>query len=211
MNPSRLDVLLAMDHELFLQGLMALLKAQPEVADVAAVRTLAELPVALAARRPDVVLLDPSLEHRAMAQVRGLSAVTRVVVLTASDHSDDGLRAMREGAAGVVPRSAALDALMAAIRSVAAGYVWLPPAVQTRMAHESETSGKRRLTRRETEIARLVALGLRNVEAARRLLISEQTVKTHVTRILRKVGVRGRAELALHAVRVGLVDMHERP
>ena len=93
---------------------------------------------------------------------------------------------------------------MTAIRTVADGLVWMPPTVQAEFAAQGNSTAKR-LTARELEIVRLVALGLRNAEVAERLSISESTVKTHLNNIFQKLGVRERLELAHYAIKTGLV------
>jgi DNA-binding NarL/FixJ family response regulator len=92
---------------------------------------------------------------------------------------------------------------MDAIRMVASGNVWLPVSLQTQMAARLRTPGGMALSPREEEIVRYVRRGLRNAEIAKTLAISEETVKTHLSKIFRKVGVRDRLELALHAARIG--------
>lgn len=99
---------------------------------------------------------------------------------------------------------------MAALRTVADGLVWLPSALQTELAERLRTPSSKRLTARESEIMRHVALGLRNAEVAERLCISESTVKTHLNNIFQKLGLRDRVELTHHALRVGLLTVQSR-
>jgi DNA-binding NarL/FixJ family response regulator len=94
---------------------------------------------------------------------------------------------------------------MDAIRMVASGNVWLPVTLQTQMAERLRSPSGMALSPREEEIVRYVGQGLRNAEIAKILTISEETVKTHLTKIFRKVGVRDRLELALYAARVGAI------
>ena len=98
---------------------------------------------------------------------------------------------------------------MAAVRSVLDGFVWLPPAVQARLTVDTRGDVEGRLTEREVQVVRLVALGSRNAEVAEQLFISEQTVKTHLTSILKKLAIRGRSELVLYAARAGLIGIND--
>jgi DNA-binding NarL/FixJ family response regulator len=184
-------IALADDHGLFRQGLALLLKAQPDVAEVVAVATLGELTSVLSTFRPDVLLLDLALERSTLDDIPALAAATRVIVVTATDDADHMLKAVRAGASGVVFKRVEVETLMAAVRSVLDGFVWLPPAVQARLTVDTRGGEvESRLTDREVQVVRLVALGSRNAEVASRLYISEQTVKTHLTRILRKLSIR---------------------
>jgi two-component system NarL family response regulator len=202
-------VVLADDQGLFRQGLTLLLKAQPDVAEVLAVETLADLASILPTFRPDVLLLDLVLERSALADIPTLAAATRVIVVTASDDTDQMLEAVRAGASGVVFKRAEVETLMAAVRSVLDGFVWLPPAVQARLTVDTRGDVEGRLTEREVQVVRLVALGSRNAEVAEQLFISEQTVKTHLTSILKKLAIRGRSELVLYAARAGLIGIND--
>jgi DNA-binding NarL/FixJ family response regulator len=203
-------IALADGDGLFRQGLALLLKTQPGVDDVAAVATLGDLASVLPTFRADVLLLDLSLDRDALKEIPALAAATRVIIVTTDDDGDQALRAVRAGASGVVFKRMEVETLMAAVRSVLDGFVWLPPALQSRLTVDNRGDIERRLTGREIEVVRLVALGSRNAEVAARLLISEQTVKTHLTKILRKLSIRGRSELVLYAARSGLIKIDER-
>jgi DNA-binding NarL/FixJ family response regulator len=104
----------------------------------------------------------------------------------------------------------AIETLMTAVRAVADGQVWMPPSLQADVAARLGEPASAALTRREREIVRHVALGLRNAEVAKRLAISEVTVKTHVNNIFQKLGIRDRVELALYAIRMGIIGVNER-
>ena len=117
----------------------------------------------------------------------------------------DAVAAIRKGARAVVFKRFAVETLMDAIRTVAADNVWLPASLQTHMVAELRRPPASALSPREEEVVRYVALGLRNAEVAKELSISEQTVKTHLNSIFRKLGVRDRLELVLHAQRAGSI------
>jgi DNA-binding NarL/FixJ family response regulator len=118
---------------------------------------------------------------------------------------------MRAGARAVVFKRFAVESLMDAVRAVFGGNVWLPPSLQTRLTDIAQQPERDRLTPRELEVVRYVAMGCKNAEIAQRLFISEETVKAHLSRVFGKVDVRDRVELALYALRNGLVGLHERP
>jgi DNA-binding NarL/FixJ family response regulator len=98
---------------------------------------------------------------------------------------------------------------MMALRSVADGLVWMPPMVQTEFARQESSSGKE-LTPRESEIVRYVCSGMKNIEVAERLAITESTVKTHLNNIFQKLGVRDRLELTHYAIKTGMVAVIDR-
>ena len=118
---------------------------------------------------------------------------------------------VRAGARGVVFKRFAVETLMDAIGAVAAGHVWMPPSLQAHLAAGLRAGPVEPLTNRERDIVRHVALGLRNAEVAKKLFISEQTVKTHLNNIFQKIGVRDRVELTLWAIRTGIIGSHDRP
>ncbi|MEW2622814.1 response regulator transcription factor [Streptomyces sp. NPDC048106] len=212
-------VLIADDQEMVRQGFTVLLNAQPgiEVAGQAvdgreAITKSAEL-------EPDVVLMDirmPGLggiqatEHITVAQ-----PAVKVLVLTTFDLDEYVYDALRAGASGFLLKDASADKLAEAVRVVAGGDALLAPGVTRRLIAEfSRLDGGRRsplrrrvgeLTERETEVLALIAQGLSNAEIAVRLVVAEQTVKTHVGRILVKLGLRDRTQAAIFAYESGLI------
>jgi DNA-binding NarL/FixJ family response regulator len=149
----------------------------------------------------DQLILDLQMERNVLADIASLVLRVPVIVLTASEVPSDAVDAIRQGARAVVFKRFAVETLMDAIRTVAAGDVWLPSSLQTQMAAQLRGSGPNVLSAREEEVVRYVARGLRNAEIAANLSISEETVKTHLNRIFRKLGVRDRVELVLYATR----------
>jgi DNA-binding NarL/FixJ family response regulator len=204
----RIRIAIADDHLLFRQGLRSLLQLSPELEVVAEVATTGELRAALASNPCDVLLLDLQMERWSMDEIPELSRLAKVIVLTASESVENGVRALRLGARGVVQKRFAIETLVTAIKTVMEGMVWMPPALQTEFAKIDKT-GVRSLTAREAEIVRLVGIGLHNTEVAERLSISESTVKTHLNNIFQKLGVRDRLELTHYAIRTGLVTLIE--
>ena len=194
-------IAIADDHLLFRQGLKSLLRSEPEVVIVGEADRVGDVPMLLDTSRCAILLLDLQMEHNTLADVEELSQRVQVVILTASEALADAMSAIRKGARAVVFKRFAVETLMGAIRTVACGQVWLPATLQTQMAERMRSPAMSRLSAREEEIVRCVGLGLRNAEIARDLGIGEETVKTHLTRIFRKLGMRDRVELALHAAR----------
>jgi DNA-binding NarL/FixJ family response regulator len=202
MKPIRLVI--ADDHALFRQGLRSLLKSEPAVQIVAETDRADELPTLLGRTPCDLLLLDLQMERNALADIDTLCELVPIIVLTASEVAADAIAAVRKGARAIVFKRFAIEHLMDAIRMVASGNVWLPVELQSEMAARLRSTGGTTLSPREEEIVRYVGRGLRNAEIAKSLAISEETVKTHLTKIYRKVGVRDRIELALYAARSGM-------
>lgn len=206
----RLRLIIADDHSLFRQGLKELLLMQPEVAVVGEVEHFSELASMLTLTPCDVLLLDLQMERWVGGNIERLSRVTRVVVLTASERTQDAMAALRMGAYAFVQKRYAVETLMEAIRSAAKGLVWIPPALHAEVAAHLISPARSQLSNREAEIIGCVAVGLRNAEVAERLSIGESTVKTHLNNIFQKLGIRDRVELALYAHRVGLAEAPRR-
>ena len=210
-------VLVADDQELVRTGFRLILAGEPGISvvgDAADGRAAVELTRSL---RPDVVLMDirmPVLDGLAATQalVADPDCASRVLVLTTFD--DDGyvFAALEAGASGYLLKDAPADQLVSAIRVVASGESILAPAVTTRLVREVATRRRdpesvaavQRLSARETEVLGHVADGESNAEIAAALVLSEATVKTHVARILAKLGARDRVQAVVTAYRSGL-------
>jgi DNA-binding NarL/FixJ family response regulator len=149
------------------------------------------------------------MERSSLADIEALAAGVIVVVVTASERPEDALGALRAGARAVVFKRFAIETLMTAIAAAVEGHVWMPPELQAQLAAQLKDPAQQKLTKREREIVQHVARGMRNAEVAKRLFISEMTVKTHLNNIFQKVGVRDRVGLTLYAVRTGLIGAHE--
>jgi two-component system NarL family response regulator len=203
-TPIRL--IIADDHALFRQGLKSLLKLQPDLEVVAEAEGATELQTTLSNTPCDMLLLDLQMDRWLMDEIPRLAKVTAVIVLTASESGENGVQALRSGARAVIHKRFAIETLMTAIKTVRDGLVWMPPTVQAEFAAQSSSTVKR-LTARELEIVRFVAVGLRNAEVAERLSITESTVKTHLNNIFEKLAVRDRLELAHYAIKIGLVSV----
>jgi DNA-binding NarL/FixJ family response regulator len=203
------NLILADDHALFRQGLRSLLLLHPDITVVAEVDSAAMLPETLAQNPCDILLLDLQMDRWTMDDIPSLAQKTAVIVLTASESPENGMAALRLGARALVQKRFAIETLMTAIQSVLEGNVWMPPALQAAFTQQDPDSRKR-LTRRESEIIRCVAMGMRNAEVAEHLSLSENTVKTHMTNIFHKLGIRDRLELTHYAIKRGLVAVRDR-
>ena len=215
-------VLVADDQALVRAGFVALLAAQEDV-DVVAEAADGEQAVELARRlRPDVVLMDirmPGLDGLAATRRIAASpelADVRVVVLTTFELDEYVFEALRSGASGFLVKHTEPSELVRAVRAVAAGEALLSPSVTRRLiaeyaararpAPDPSTAGAlATLTDREREVLALVAQGLSNEEIAERLVLSRATARTHVSRVLAKVGARDRTQLVVLAYESGLV------
>lgn len=228
-GPARpIRVLIADDHAVVRSGLRQFLATHPDI-EVAGEAATAGEAVTMAQRLlPDVVLMDlvmpegtPSLgsTHARAAGAYGIEAIralrerapaVRCLALTSFSDEDKVLPALEAGAAGYLLKDVTPEELVRAIRAVAAGQVYLSASVAgtvVRRATRPERpapSPLDALTPRERDVLRCLAEGLSNAEIARRLYVSEATVKSHVTRILQKLGVDDRTQAALLAVRHGL-------
>jgi len=207
-------VLLADDHPVVRQGLRTFLELQEdfELAGEAAdgLEAVAKVEEAL----PDVVLLDlvmPQIDGiEAIRRIRAVSPATKVIVLTSFGDDDKIFPSIKAGAAGYLLKDVEPQALAEAIRRVHAGEGLLHPAVAARVMRElsdDSGSGLAALTARELEVLRLLARGLANKAIARELVLSEKTVKTHVSNILAKLHLADRTQAALYAVRERLVEL----
>ncbi|MFF0058700.1 response regulator [Streptomyces microflavus] len=211
---------IADDQMMVRQGFTVLLNAEPDIEVVGQAVNGLDAVAKVDELTPDVVLMDIR-----MPELGGIEATRRitaregsevkVLVLTTFDLDEYVYEALRAGASGFLLKDASADELAHAVRVVAAGDALLSPNITKRLIVEfSRTAGAPRaplkerirdLTERETEVLSLIAAGLSNAEIAGQLTLAEQTVKTHVGRILVKLGVRDRTQAAVFAYESGLV------
>ncbi|MCX5014696.1 MULTISPECIES: response regulator transcription factor [unclassified Streptomyces] len=211
---SGIRVLLVDDHQVVRRGLRTFLEVQEDI-EVVGEASDGEEGIARAEElRPDVILMDIKMPGtdgiEALRRLRELANPARVLIVTSFTEQRTVVPALRAGAAGYVYKDIDPDALAGAIRSVHAGHVLLQPEVaEVLLAQEDQSSSAGRpgsLTDREREVLGLIADGRSNREIARALVLSEKTVKTHVSNILMKLDLSDRTQAALWAVRHGIAD-----
>lgn len=203
-------ILIVDDHAVVRQGLRMFLALDPELEVVGEAANGARALELARDLQPDVVLMDllmPVMDGIAATQaIRAAQPGVEVIALTSVLEDGKAAEAIRAGAIGYLLKDTEADALCTAIKAAAAGQVQLSPSVATRLTREVPTpEASEPLTQRETEVLRLLATGKSNKEIAAALVITEKTVKAHVSHILAKLGVASRTQAALCAVRTGLV------
>ncbi|AIV37244.1 response regulator transcription factor [Streptomyces sp. R1] len=207
-----IKVLLVDDHQVVRRGLRTFLEVQDDIEVVGEAADGAEGVDRAQELKPDVILMDVKMPGMdgvdALRRLRELDNHARVLVVTSFTEQRTVVPALRAGAAGYVYKDVDPDALAGAIRSVHAGHILLQPEVAGALLSQEETSsGPGRagsLTEREREVLGLIADGRSNREIARALILSEKTVKTHVSNILMKLDLADRTQAALWAVRHGV-------
>jgi DNA-binding NarL/FixJ family response regulator len=207
-----IKVLLVDDHQVVRRGLRTFLEVQDDIQVVGEAADGAEGVARAEELKPDIVLMDikmPGMDGiDALRKLRELANPARVLIVTSFTEQRTVIPALRAGAAGYVYKDVDPDALAGAIRSVHAGHILLQPEVaDALLSQEDANSGQGRggsLTEREREVLGLIADGRSNREIARALVLSEKTVKTHVSNILMKLDLADRTQAALWAVRHGV-------
>jgi DNA-binding NarL/FixJ family response regulator len=218
-----ITVLIADDQRMIRRGLQVILDAEPGISVVAEAGDGREAVELVREHAPAVALLDirmPVMDGlQAARQIIALSPGTRVLILTTFDADEYVYEALRAGASGFLLKDAPADQLITAVRSLAAGDALIDPAITRRLISRFALAARgpaglpgelRQLTARELEVLRLVARGLSNIEIARELIVEENTVKTHVSRILMKLGLRDRVQAVVLAYEVGFVTPEAR-
>ena len=215
-------VVLADDQPLVRSGLRVLMADHPDLEVVGEAATGAEAVQLVSDTSPDVVVMDirmPGMDGiEATRRIMAGSASTRVLVLTTFDEDDYVYGALRAGASGFVVKDMALDDILAAIRVVAAGDALIAPGVTRRLiadfigrrpaaAPERSPRPIEGITEREREVLTLVGRGRSNTEIAEDLFITVATAKSHVSRLLTKLGARDRVQLVITAYEMGLVTL----
>jgi DNA-binding NarL/FixJ family response regulator len=211
-------IVVADDHEVVRAGFAALLETQPDFTVLGTAADGAEAVQLSRELQPDVILMDVRMPGTdGIEATRQLTATTggpRVIIFTTFDLDEYVYDALCAGASGFLLKDVTAERLFDAVRVVAVGEALLAPTVTRRLISEfarlrpaapAPSAAVAELTARETEVLRLLAEGLSNAEIAGRLVITEETVKTHVSRVLHKLALRDRAQAVVIAYESGLV------
>jgi DNA-binding NarL/FixJ family response regulator len=221
--PAPLRIVVADDQQVVREGFAALLQTQPDFTVVGTASDGDEATRICRRLHPDVVLMDVRMPGtdgiEATKRLAADPRAPRVLILTTFDLDEYVYDALRAGASGFLLKDVTAERLFDAVRVVAAGGALLAPNVTRRLISEFARHRPRtaasipqlgELTPREIEVLRLLAEGLSNPEIAARLVVTEETVKTHVSRVLRKLGLRDRTQAVVTAYETGLVIPHTR-
>ena len=209
-------VLLADDQTIVRKGMHALLDAIEGIEVVGEATNGSEAATLAADLKPDVVLMDLLMPEcdgvEATQRISRTAPDVSVVILTGIGTEDKLLAAVRAGALGYLRKDADTEALTQAVRQVARGGSWLPPDLTRRVLNElahpaSRQSQPDALTDRELTVLKLLARGRTNAQMAEEMFVSEVTIRTHVSRILDKLGVANRVQAALYALRAGIAKL----
>jgi len=206
---TKASVLLVDDHQIFLEGLRRILEPQSDLEIIGEADTVAGAVAAAERLQPDLVLLDLGLRDGsgldALPRLLEVSPATRVIVLSGYG-PENAMPALRKGARGFVSKDTASSHLLNAIDAVRRGELWaerqaMGQLVDALLERERKPAPEDALTPRERDVLQLVGEGKRNPDIARALAISESTVKTHISSLMRKLAIDDRLQLTLHAAR----------
>jgi two-component system NarL family response regulator len=207
------------DQELFRRGLTMLLTVEEDIEVVGEASDGVAATELAASAVPDVVLMDVRMPKRsgieACLSIKEVAPSAKIIMLTVSDEEADLYDAVKNGASGYLLKDSSIDEVAQAIRVVAEGQSLISPSMAIKLLDEFKQMSRSdrqqvpspRLTDRELEVLKLVAQGLNNREIAKRLFISENTVKNHVRNILEKLQLHSRMEAVMYAVREKLLDI----
>ena len=209
-------ILIADDHAIVREGQRALVETEPGMELVGEAADGAEAVQMARTLQPDVILLDLLMPRmggvEAIREIKAHNSEARILVLTSFAEDERVYAAIKAGALGYLLKDASPREILAAIREVHRGEPSMPPVIAHKLMSELRRTSnlpltKDPLTERELEILKLVAQGLPNLEIAERLVISERTVRTHVSNILGKLHLANRTQVALYALREGLTRL----
>jgi DNA-binding NarL/FixJ family response regulator len=212
---SRIRVLIVDDQPLARAGFRSVLEATGQIDVVGEAANGMEALAQARQHDPDVVLMDVRMPGMDGIEATRQMPRQKVLILTTFGLDEYIIEALRAGASGFLLKDAPIEELVRAVRSVAAGDAQLSPAVTKRLLDQvarrlpapvqRDDSAMAQLTNREAEVLRLLAAGMSNAEIGRALVVSEPTVKTHVSSVLQKLGLRDRVQAVIYAYENGLV------
>ncbi|MEH2003439.1 MAG: response regulator transcription factor [Nostoc sp.] len=205
---TNIRILIVDDHSIVRQGLATIINRDPEMTVIAQAEDGQQAIALFREYQPDVTLMDLR-----MPQMPGVEAITaicaefksaRIVVLTTYDGDEDIYRGLHAGAKGYLLKDAKPNELLSAIRTIHRGQQYIPPEVGAKLVQRMSNP---ELSERELDVLRLMAQGMSNLEISTTLSIGESTVKSHVNRILSKLGVNDRTQAVIIAVKRGIVNL----
>jgi len=214
-QPAPIRILVVDDHPVVRKGLIAMLETEPDLQIVGEGRDGEEAVAQALALQPDVILMDlvmPRLDGlQAIEQIKSRQPGAQILVLTSFTTADKVMPALQAGATGYMLKESEPAELVNAIHTVQRGESYLHPSLTrqllSRLAPTQKGALEEELTERELDVARCVARGLSNAEIAQELVVSEATVHTHINKILTKLHLSNRTQIALYALRRGLVQL----
>ncbi|HSH04574.1 MAG TPA: response regulator transcription factor [Anaerolineae bacterium] len=212
-------ILIADDHAVVREGLQALIKTEPGMVVVATASDGVEAVVAARREKPDVILLDLQMPRKtgleAIVDIKKEQPEARILVLTSFSDDETVFAAVQNGAMGYLLKDATPEELLTAVRHLSQGRSSLHPDIALKLIQQinkpkaQERLTEEPLTAREVTILQLVARGLSNVAIADELVVSERTVRTHISNILHKLHLANRTQAALYALRQGLASLDD--
>lgn len=210
----KIAVVLVDDHAIVRQGLRTYLELQPDIEVVGEAADGAQAVAVVREALPDIVLMDLVMPEadgvEATRAITAMSPSTRVIVLTSFSEDDKVFASIKAGAQGYLMKDVLPQDLVKAIRTVYRGEAQLDPEIARKLmqefTHPQPTAPRHDLTERELEVLRLIAQGQTNKDIAEKLVLSEKTVKTHVSNILQKLHLSDRTQAAVYALRQKIVD-----
>jgi two-component system, NarL family, response regulator len=205
---THIQILLADDHSIVRQGLATIIDRDPEMTVIAQAEDGQQAIDLFREHQPDVTLMD--LRMPKMTGVEAITAIcaefkqARIMVLTTYDSDEDIYRGLQAGAQGYLLKEAKPNELLNAIRMIHSGQKYVPPEVGAKLVQRMSNP---ELSERELDVLRLMAQGMSNLEIGTTLHIGESTVKSHVNRILSKLGVNDRTQAVIIAIKRGIVSL----